>query len=488
MGNIKLLVILLPLCLIAQNEQNIKLSGNYYWGEGEHSSVEQAKNMALQDMMFKIQVTVSSEVMTKEGQVNDQYSEEARSMVQASSRLSLQGVNFYTKTRRGNSVVIAYISREDYRKSIAAISTEISGMVTSLEMDEQQQNVSNLVEDYYLAYLRTFQCPEPIKFITANGQQYPNVQVFLKNKIESWLAGLTIRTGKVTIDASVPMVTIPVEIFDSNKPAGNIIARLNTEDGADMEVVDGKTRFFRYMLPSAFHEDLDVILAVSLDRIKTKGDILQLHDNFRITQDKKISLDYSDYLKIGFNIYPQVSGALLFKPVHTNLSISDLAWDFGDGESSSQQNPLHNYADKNEHVVTLIFNNNPDLAVSKRVFADGKSENITHATKAVAEEQRKWEPVFDSPVIEDLAACKSYNELARKLSSYKKRRKLIFGKAENFVKPENCYIFIVHPQSKAIVAILDKGKTGRRDLKTGDLIPDLGGHYRGMISIYTEVY
>ena len=491
MGNIRLLWIMVPLCLQAQTERDIKLSGEYYWGEGEHKSEEQARNMALQDMLFKIQVTVSSEVMSREEQVNDQYNEEARSMVKASSTLSLKGVDFLNKSRKGNQVVVAFISKADYRKSIDAISTEISGLVTSLEMDEQRGNLSGLVEDYYLAYLKAFQCPEPIKFTTADGQQYPNVQMFLKNKIESWLAGLTITPGKVIIDASIPMVTVPVTISDDGKAVGNIIARLNTQDGADMEVIDGKTQFFRYMLPSAFRENMDVILAINLNREKTRGDLYQLHESFKVTQTKKISLDYTGLIKIDFNVYPQISGALLFKPVHTNLSISDLAWDFGDGEHSNQQNPLHKYANPDDHVVSLTFNNNPGMITEKRVTAEGKSVALTAKEKVpviMEKPVKTWQPVYASPVLEDLAKTDNYPELARKLSSYKKRRQLMFGKEDTFVKPENCYIFIIHPQSKTIVAVLDKGKNERRDLKTGEMISDIGGQYRGMISIYTEVY
>ena len=497
-GRMVLICIFIPFWLVAQSEQDIKLSGEYYWGEGEHKSEEQARNLALQDMLFKIQVTVSSEVMTKEEQVDERYTEEARSLVRASTTLSLQGVDFLTKSRKGNRVVIAYISKENYRKSIAAVSAEISGLVKSIEVDEQRLGLGNLIENYYLAYLRAFQCPEPIQYTTLSGQQYPNVQMFLKNKIETWLTGLTVTPGKIIVDASIPMMTIPVNVSDQGKPASKIIAKLNTTDAAEMEVIDGKVQFFRYLLPSAMHENLDVILAVNLDRQKTREDLYQLHESFKITQPKKIELDYSGLVRLGFNVYSQVSGALLFKPVYTNLSVADLVWDFGDGETSSQQNPLHKYVDQNDHIVTLTFNNNQDLTLSKRVSPDGKTAEIVKEEKPpvskvqestpVAEEKKPWSPSYASPVLADLANCQSYQDLAGKLEHFKKQHKLIYGKADTFVKPENCYIFIIHPQSKTVVAVLDKGKGGRLNLKTGEIITDLSAQYRGMISIYTEVY
>jgi hypothetical protein len=322
--------------------------------------------------------------------------------------------------------------------------------------------------------------------------------MFLKNKIETWLAGLTVTPGRVVVDASIPMMTIPVNVADHGKPASKIIARLNTTDAADMEVIDGKVQFFRYMLPSAMHENLDIVFSVNLNRQKTRDDLYQLHESFKITQPKKISLDYSDLIRLGFNVYPQASGALLFKPVYTNLSVADLVWDFGDGEVSSQQNPLHKYSDENDHVVTLTFNNNQDLAISKRVSPDGKIAEIVKETKppvlkeeeslVIAEEKDTWTPSYASPVLADLANSQSYQELAGKLERFRKQHKLVYGKADTFVKPENCYIFIIHPQSKTVVAVLDKGKTGRLNLKTGEMINDLSAQYRGMISIYTEVY
>lgn len=481
----KFILILLPLFLYAQNERDIKLSGNYYWGEGTHKSEVNAKNMALQDMMFKIQVTISSEVMTKEQQINDQYSEEAKSIVKATNTLSLQGVDFFIKTKRGNTVAIAYISKVDYQKSIEAISDEIRSKVTSLELDEKKGQKS-IVEDYYTIYLRTFQCPEPINYTTLKGQQYPDIQIYLKNKVENWLANLTIETEKVAIDPSIPMITIPVIIKDRNQPANEIIARLNSDDGADMEVVDGNVQLFRYTLPSAYKEDYDVVLSINPD-LKNRNGLQQLHENFQITQTKKINLDFTNLIKTGFNVYKQASGALLFKPVHTNLSISSLFWDFGDGESSEMQNPLHKYNDNGAHKVTLTFNNNPELVVSKEVNVDGKTQDMQHVENA-KHPKEKWKPIFNSNIIKDLSESENYNNLAKKLGHYKKRRKIMYGKESDFVNPANCYIFIVHPQTKNIYAILNKGENQRQNLLTGENISDIGAKFRGMVSIYVEAY
>ena len=59
--------------LNAQTEKEIKLSGNYFWGEAEGKSVDQAKSSALQEMLFKIQVTVSADLTSKSQEHFDFY-------------------------------------------------------------------------------------------------------------------------------------------------------------------------------------------------------------------------------------------------------------------------------------------------------------------------------------------------------------------------------------------------------------------------------
>jgi hypothetical protein len=472
---------LVPLFLAGQTEQEIKLSGYYYWGEGEHEVEENARSAAIQDMLFKIQVTVHSELTTVTEESDQGIRDDARSVVQAHTSMRLKGLNFYTTTRRGRYRVIAYIAKSDYARGIDLMAAEIAADAAGAELDEQQSGLPTAIMTYYLTYLKTFQCPKAIHFITQNGMQYDNLQIFLKNRIESYLSALDIRTGDVTIDASIPMITIPVHVRYQGKPLSRLTARLDHPDGADMPIVDGKTRFYLYTLPSRIKEEYQIFTAIHLDPKTTPEDLLAMHLSFPLTYPKKISLDFTQIIKLDFNVYRQASGAMLFNPVYKNISISALSWDFGDGESSTDQKPLHRYEEEKEHIVSLTFNNNPALRIMKTLSPDGK-------TTPYASSQPEPQPKISSPVLKDLSLSRTYEELSRKLILYKKKHQLMYGKESTFLKPENCYIFVVNPQTKEVIALLDQGMNTRQNMLTGEMVDNISRHYRGMVSIFTEVY
>jgi len=472
------------LFLIAQTEQEIKLSGEYYWGEGEHDSEDNAKSAAMQDMLFKIQVTVRTELTTELQETDQQVREDARSLVQAHTQVTLKGLNFLSTTRRGRFRVIAYISKKEYQKSIDILAAEIAADAASIELDEQSKGLDRTLTHYYLTYLKAFQCPKPVKFTTLRGKQYDNIQIYLKNKIESYLADLQITVDKVIIDASIPMITIPVGVSYGTKPVSRIQARLNHQDGAEMIVVDGSVKFFLYTLPSKLKEEYEIITSVYLDPKNTPEDLIRMDQTFKLTYPKKIAIDYSDIVKLNFNVYRQTSGAMLFTPIYTNISISAFEWDFGDGEMSSSQKPLHTYSEKNDHIVSLTFNNNPDLRIMKTLSPDGKATPYTPP-----QSQPQPQPhIISHPILKDLSESLTFDDLSRKLALYKKKRQLMYGKENTFLKPENCYVFIINPQTKEVLALLDKGHAERQNMLTGESVKEITRQYRGMVTIYTEVY
>ena len=79
-------------------------------------------------------------------------------------------------------------------------------------------------------------------------------------------------------------------------------------------------------------------------------------------------------------------------------------------------------------------------------------------------------PSTGNPVLDEILRCKVVKEASEIFESYRKKGKLMYGKAGTNLSSENSYLMIYN-QAGAIVAILDKGKgSTRKNLLTGEQV------------------
>lgn len=469
--------------LFPMSEHDIKLSGNYLWGEAEDKNLGKAKSSALQDMIFKIQVTISSEMYDNEQQVDGQFSEETRSTTQAFTRIRLEGVDYFISKRRGVHKVVAFISKTDYKKSLEVLAKEISDEIKVIEQDEKGLGIHKIVSRYYHVWLKCYQSPEPIKYTSISKIEYSNVINFLQSKVETYLDEIRVSVSKTTIDSDIQMITISLDIQNGGKPANGITARIDLPDSPPLLVVDGKTHLFLYQYPSKSVEHYKILLGMHVDENTVNPDLLKVHKTISLKKYREIEVDYSDFIHLDFSVKKLQSGKLLFTPNYKNFSVSSLEWDFGDGNVSKKEKPLHGYTQAGEFIVKLTFNNSQDISVVKMVSNEGFIKKLETPKKV----KPKQEQQFVLPqIMKNLVNIETYNVLSGKLNMLKKQRKIMVGKKTDFLHPENCYVFIIHPRSKAVEAVLNNDTNGRKNILTGQEkeVKD----YRGRISLYVEVY
>lgn len=90
----------------------------------------------------------------------------------------------------------------------------------------------------------------------------------------------------------------------------------------------------------------------------------------------------SDTVMVYPGIYPKPVADFSFAPLDREVTFTDLStdaygwdWDFGDGQQSTEQNPVHEYASDGSYNVTLIAYNGCDAdTISKSVSVVGISE------------------------------------------------------------------------------------------------------------------
>jgi len=472
--------------LLSQSERTIKLSGDYYWGEAHDHSDLLAKKGALQDLMFKIQVTVNAKLTSEITEENMDFQEKTNSVVSTFSSITLSGIEYMINENKDIYTAIAYISKENYQKSIDKISLEVIELIRLSEKQELENGIDKAIQNYYIAYLKTFLCPEPIFYKSQiDNIVYRNIQPFLYSKIEAFLDELTIEPENPRIDASVGMVTIPIKVNYHSKPVNDLLVNIRNE--ARQTIINGNAELFLYSLPSSAEVNHHIAIELKLDENYANNVIVDLSKTQRIIKQKNITIDFRDVIEINFNVEKQMSDALKFKPVYRNLSISDFFWDFGDNSTSHEQSPAHYYKNDEFYFVTLTLNQSQQLSVTKKVSANADIFPSKNQIFANETQQPDITKQTNKEIIDPLLHEKNYSDLIKKLTILKKQGKLMFGKKSVFIKPSNCYIFIVEPQKKLIIAVLDKGSNARKNLLTQEIISDLNTQYKGMIPIYVEV-
>jgi hypothetical protein len=149
--------------------------------------------------------------------------------------------------------------------------------------------------------------------------------------------------------------------------------------------------------------------------------------------------------------------------------------------------------------ITLKLNRNEKLSVSKpikaskvmvkrysqKVEATGKpqAKAAVNVPEKVAESNTNSEDSYGLAPLTDFASVQA------KLKELKGKGKVIYGKKSNFLKPDNCRVLLIDPQTKSMKHVLEaQTPSGRKDLKTGENYTDFENQLKGFIAIWVELY
>lgn len=107
---------------------------------------------------------------------------------------------------------------------------------------------------------------------------------------------------------------------------------------------------------------------------------------------------YEGFIEVSVNVsmnadfaYANECGSLLVS--FTNLSdTSNVSWDFGDGNTSNEENPEHTYSEAGTYTVTLTVKNGCEFSISKTITIDEYEVNIPDQVINCNEEQTELNP------------------------------------------------------------------------------------------------
>lgn len=481
------LVLFTSIKILSQTENEIKNPDKYLWGaEATGMNLEDARFSAKRNLVNYIVETIITKTSRDYLEVNEDVRNYKRIQTKSFSSLTLKGIQFFERKSDDSFKVFAYMSKSDYNKSLELIAIEIRQSVKIAESKERDNDLSETILEYYFAYLKSFLSPEPIFYeSTQTSEQFENINPFLRSKIETFLSDCEVVSLEPKIDPRIPeQIVLPFKVSYLNHNVNDITLQLNIPNEPEYLIKNGITDIYLDFKPSFIKKQLSLLLTLNCnDKIYHDSLIIELDKFFKIKREKTVEVDFSSVIRIDFNVMVK-NGLFSFKPTIENLSVFDLEWDFGDGTISKEDNPVHLYKDQKDYLAKLTLNRNDHLSISKIISPTGHMTVIPKSDSSEKEEIVKYDNILDN-----LIQIQSFKELEKQLILYKNNHKLMFsGSQSDFIHPENCYVFIINTSSGEVVAILEKGNSGRKDLLSGEIVYDLGQKFSNNGILWVNIY
>jgi len=484
------LLFFIPVRVYSQSEREIKLSGEYYFGEGTRDSIHLAKGDAREDLLYKISAMITTETSLVTAEEGEDIKSFYKQTTKLYSSLKLKGIRYFEKEMADERIkVLAFISKEDYRKSIDEIISDIGDQLKLAERIENEYGLNSAVELYYQAYLKSYYCPEPIPYTSKlHNEDYKSVRPLLETKIRTFLSNLELTAGEPQYDELYPdQIMIPVKAFYNDTGVNSIEIRFDIPGNPVRLIEDGEVFMFIYFRPTRAIDDCWTILSIEFN---DDPELEQIHKNFGIIEKERLQIDFSTIMHIDFTIEKKGGGFLKFTPDLGCVSIAKIEWIFGDGLKSNELNPIHKYKDPGEYKVALSLNNDDNLVAQKVINSEGEiltdleSPRVIKTTEQIPNELSNATVAYLHVQIQD----NKDKSIVESLKSLKLSGNLMYGRKSHFRNPDNCYIIVLSTDGKKVLGFLTPAKPDRLDLLTNTKIKKLSDNYKNMRAIWVEIY
>lgn len=152
-----LLLLCLPLTMLAENIDEIKNSGLYYYGTGHGTTLEEARNNALDELNRMIATHVSSKFVGVDDEVvkNGSIEHQSRvlSCVQSYSESTLRNVQTYPiSEKEGNYTLMLYMKRSEMEKIYDERRERAKNMIAVADEALEALMIDIALQRYYGAY------------------------------------------------------------------------------------------------------------------------------------------------------------------------------------------------------------------------------------------------------------------------------------------------------------------------------------------------
>jgi len=219
-----------------QNAQEIYIreSGEYYWGEAAARTQEEARAVAVDNLVKSISVTVQSSFENKVVEKDGELDEKVQVIMRSYAGATLRNVETLSSRSDGRIRVFAYLSKAEVEKIFAERRRLAYELYQSGERQRLAANVRGALKQYYFAMLLLRSLPDVMVTVES-----VNLTVTLPEKINQVLANIAFdlqkdeslgeKARQLTFD--VTLNDQPVQLLDFTFWDGDRQVNVGARDG-----------------------------------------------------------------------------------------------------------------------------------------------------------------------------------------------------------------------------------------------------------------
>jgi len=477
-----ILPILITLKTQALSCTDILTNSAYFCAMANAETEELALNQARDFLLNQISTTVksASELRTKEisGEVSTNFEMVASSF----TNFKLKGLKHVvcSKERKSSGVtVVVYISQSDLEKSSLDVQNQVQEYFNMIEY-KQSFNAEYLT-DVYAAYLKTFFSPISVE-VNFQGRQIKNAQAFLGIILREHLTAISIEAGLPSAGTAGMEEQLSIELNVGKHAQNGFVYHFNAPSiNAETNLTGGKGILHFIKSPADVKESIRGYL--SFTPINISNDLRELLAVHTFSKEIVFEVDYSKLIYIDFDMEYKGEN-MVCTPKIENLSPRTFEWKSGKTILSTNQILTLNIKDLSEPIV-LTVNGLRDFSRIKNITVKTASQPET-ATKEKTTDENSNSKI--KTLKEDFIAIKTFGELQLKLKELKKSAQGSWGRKEDFIHPEMCWVFLVNPESKAVEMIFTAAtSSGRTELRSNKLYTNFENDFKGYIAIWVDI-
>lgn len=500
-------------------EYDIKIGGDYHWGEAVSENRSEAVSLARADLINRIVTVVVADQIYDITEDDEEFSTFYQSASRTISRMELRGLDHLVKERPdGTYGALAYIHEEDYERSID-VERERQTEFAEFAMDiEREDGLNQAIPWYYRAFLNTYYFPEPL-YLTDDSGRSIEARQFYRRKLDQWAGRIQIEIGRPSgglMPGNVLEVSIPLKFTVQNHAASPLDVGFDLAGYGTRRTISGSTELYLERLPGSLSETFTLRFRPALEDTRSNRDWQVLAAETGPYYRRTITVDFSPMIRIDFTARPISDHAWRFNSRIENINITHVEWDFGDGTYSNELDPAHTFDEPEPPPrVTLTVNRNSDLQVVKKVTASGLesvrefgeepplvsadrerpdpdvARDADRAEVEPASAPFRWRdlnlPAGKRAFLQEISKVEDSGEILRSLQTHGRRLDIRYGNSSAVRSTDDSFVAIVDPESYEIVAFLTPSRDGRRtELHSGKRVINLAETYRGMGSVWIE--
>lgn len=498
-------------------EYDIRMSGDYYWGEAVSLDRSEAVSLARSDLIGRIVTIVVADQTHGITEDDEEFSTFYASATRTISRMELRGLDHKVSERRdGSFSALAWLHRDDYNRSIEIERERQLGLAAHAAQIEREDGLNRAIPFLYRAFLSTYYFPEPLYLRDESGRSI-EAREYYRRKLDRWAAGIEVTAGRPdggVMPGDVVEIGIPLQFYSAGQVASDVEVGLDIAGYGARQTTGGQTRLFLERLPNKLQEDHAIRFRPALEDTRANRDWMVLAGEAGPFYRRNISIDFSPIVTVDFDAQRIADNTYRFTNRIENLSISHIEWDFGDGTSSHEWNPAHQFAGLDPApVITLRLNRDPDLEIRKELTPRGLrpvARDPRPRERTVSARDRETPPpdrvAMPDPSVRqtfswnrpgltpekrrflrELSSQTDAGEILRSLQTHARSLDLQYGNRSVIRLESDSFVVIVDPQNYDVKAFLSPVQDGGRfDLLSGRRIINFEETYRGLGSVWIE--